>query len=131
MLLREWALAGEALVRNENGGTQGMVGGGGEVEVDGVEDCEFEIDNQAASTKSKSKKQAFQAAFLAAFLVSAVNSDSSLIYHFESWSFQFLQYINAIIPTRIDTMLSLNGAPDGLPLGLHNSLWDRQLWLRP
>ena len=56
-------LASEILVCNNNVGTQGVVGGSGEVEVDGGDDCKFEIDNQAAKYKvmifAKSKKQTF------------------------------------------------------------------------
>ena len=65
-----------------------MVGSSGKVEVDGVEDCKFEIDNQTAKYEvmifAKSKNHTFQGAFLAVFLVFGANSDSSLISHFKS-----------------------------------------------
>ena len=68
-----------------------MVGSGGKVEVNGVEDCKFEIDNQMAKYEvmifAQSKNHTFQGAFLAVFLVFEANSNSSLISHFKSWLF--------------------------------------------
>ena len=44
-------------------------------------------------------------------LASGTNSNSSLIYRFESWSLHFHQYIDAIILSRMDKMPLLNGSP--------------------
>ena len=94
-----------------DGRTKVGFGGGGEIEIAGIE-------SQTAKSKihdfAKSKKQAFGSAFCPP----KQSSNASLIYCFESWLFHSHQCIDAIIPTRLDLRPALNGAPAYLALGL-------------